>query len=116
MTRRPAIVAGVTTVTFAVRAGALDVTVPATANIGSGAPGSTITGQLGTVTVSDQRGPLLPAWTACWSARWPSGPSAGPYGSDLDLPGRPGKSCDERVKTLPTVPRAVPRLPYSPRS
>jgi hypothetical protein len=55
---------GSTTVTFAVNAGALNITVPATANLGSGAPGGTITGQLGTVTVSDQRGLLVAAWTA----------------------------------------------------
>lgn len=53
-----------TTTTFAITAGALTLTAPATANIGSGAPGATFSGQLGTVTVSDQRGQLLGAWTA----------------------------------------------------
>jgi hypothetical protein len=55
---------GSTTVTFAINAGTLDITVPATANLGSGNPGATITGQLGVVTVNDTRGALLGTWTA----------------------------------------------------
>lgn len=54
---------GSTTVTFAITAGALNITVPATANIGSGAPGTQFSGQLGAVTVSDQRALLVSAWT-----------------------------------------------------
>lgn len=50
--------------TFGVSTGLLSITVPATANLGSGAPGTAISGQLGTVTVSDQRGALLGSWTA----------------------------------------------------
>ncbi|WP_431905190.1 hypothetical protein [Micromonospora carbonacea] len=54
-----------TTVTFDVLAGTLDIDAPATANLGSGAPGTTITGQLGTVTVSDTRATGADAsWTA----------------------------------------------------
>jgi hypothetical protein len=54
---------GNTTVTFAITAGALNITVPATVNIGSAAPGGTITGQLGAVQVTDQRALLATAWT-----------------------------------------------------
>ncbi|RLP96094.1 hypothetical protein EAD89_00260 [Micromonospora sp. BL4] len=45
-------------------AGGLSITVPATANIGHGVEGSTVSGQLGPVTVLDQRGSLTPNWTA----------------------------------------------------
>ena len=47
-----------TTVTFAVTSGALSMTAPATANLGSGAPGTTISGELGAVTVTDDRAAL----------------------------------------------------------
>ena len=53
---------GNTTVTFAITAGSLNITVPATANIGSGAPGATFSGQLGAVQVTDQRGLLVATW------------------------------------------------------
>ena len=54
---------GPTTVTFAVNAGALNITVPATVSIGSAAPGATVSGQLGAVTVTDERGLLTATWT-----------------------------------------------------
>ncbi|MEU4552419.1 hypothetical protein [Micromonospora violae] len=55
---------GETIVTLTVdAAGGLSITVPATANIGHGVEGSTISGQLGPVTVLDQRGSLTPNWT-----------------------------------------------------
>ena len=54
---------GNTTVTFAIAAGALNITVPAAANLGSASPGGTISGQLGPVTVTDERGLLVAAWT-----------------------------------------------------
>ncbi|WP_055482308.1 hypothetical protein [Sphaerimonospora mesophila] len=57
-----------TTTTFTVTAGALSIAVPAAVTIGSGAPGTTITGQLGTVTVTDLRGANPAAWTATVSA------------------------------------------------
>jgi len=53
-----------TDVTFTVTAGTLDITAQATADLGSGAPGTTITGQLGTVTVSDTRAAADASWTA----------------------------------------------------
>ncbi|MEV4825764.1 hypothetical protein [Micromonospora sp. NPDC049274] len=56
---------GDTIVTLTVdAAGGLSITVPATANIGHGVEGSSISGQLGPVTVLDQRGSLTPNWTA----------------------------------------------------
>jgi hypothetical protein len=55
---------GDTTVTFGVLAGGLSISVPASANLGTGAPGSVISGQLGTVTVTDQRGLLVAIWTS----------------------------------------------------
>jgi hypothetical protein len=57
-----------TTTTFTVTAGALGVTVPVTADLGSGNAGNTITGNLGTVTVSDLRGANPAAWTATVSS------------------------------------------------
>ncbi|MGB9378552.1 MAG: hypothetical protein WCB04_13680, partial [Mycobacteriales bacterium] len=59
---------GDTTTTFAVTGGALSISVPATVSLGSGAAGSTISGQLGAVTVSDLRGAVLAAWTASVSS------------------------------------------------
>ncbi|MGW4500133.1 hypothetical protein ACWENR_16160 [Micromonospora sp. NPDC004336] len=43
----------------------VDITVPASVNLGSGFTGGTLTGQLGTVEVRDSRGPINPnAWVA----------------------------------------------------
>ncbi|MER6176391.1 hypothetical protein [Streptosporangium sp. NPDC001681] len=53
--------------TVAVRADLLSITVPASANLGSGAAGGTISASLGTVTVVDSRGGM-PTWTATVSA------------------------------------------------
>jgi hypothetical protein len=61
--------AGPTTTTFTVNAGALTITVPATAVLGSGAPGTTIgPTPLGAVTVTDNRALLVAAWTATVSS------------------------------------------------
>ncbi|GLY91645.1 hypothetical protein Airi02_095730 [Actinoallomurus iriomotensis] len=59
-----------TTVTFAVTApDSLTITVPdGPVNIGGNTPGNQITGQLGLVTVSDQRASLTATWTATVSA------------------------------------------------
>jgi hypothetical protein len=60
---------GDTTVTFILSAGALSITTPATAALGSAAVGAaTITAQLGAVTVTDARGLLLGAWTTAVTA------------------------------------------------
>lgn len=53
-----------TTTTFAVNAGALGVTVPASASLGAGNPGTSISAALGSVSVSDARALLTAAWTA----------------------------------------------------
>jgi hypothetical protein len=55
---------GSTGTTFALGAGALAISVPASASLGSGIPGTTMTGSLGTVTVTDLRGALVGSWTA----------------------------------------------------
>ena len=57
-----------TTVTFTVTSGALSMTAPATSNLGSGAPGGTISHDLGVVTVTDDRALLSAAWTATASS------------------------------------------------
>jgi hypothetical protein len=57
-----------TTTTFTVSSGALTITAPDTADLGSGAPGTTISGSLGTVTVTDNRALLTAAWTATSAA------------------------------------------------
>lgn len=60
---------GDTTTTFTITAGALTITEPATANLGSAAAGSaSLAGALGNVTVTDNRGGLLPLWTATVAA------------------------------------------------
>ena len=57
-----------TTVTFAVTTGALTMTAPLSANLGSGLPGSTITSTLTPVTVTDERALLGGAWTVLASS------------------------------------------------
>ncbi|MFJ6151906.1 hypothetical protein ACWD6L_10510 [Micromonospora profundi] len=57
-----------TTTTFEVLAGTLDVVAPTTADLGSGAPGGTITSQLGDVTVTDSRASDDASWTASVTA------------------------------------------------
>jgi hypothetical protein len=63
-----------TTVTFTVSTGTLTITAPATAPLGTGAPGTTISAPLGTVTVSDNRALLAASWTATASSTdWTTG-------------------------------------------
>ena len=57
-----------TTVTFTVTGGALAMTAPTSSNLGSGAPGTTISHSLGTVTVTDTRALLSATWTATASS------------------------------------------------
>ncbi len=57
-----------TTTTFEVLAGTLDIVAPAAADLGDGAPGGIITGQLGTVTVTDSRGATDASWVASVTA------------------------------------------------
>ena len=63
-----------TSVTFTVTTGTLTITAPATVPLGSGAPGTTISGLVGPVTVTDNRALLTAAWTATASATsWTTG-------------------------------------------
>jgi hypothetical protein len=63
-----------TTVTFTVTSAALTMTAPTTVNLGSGAPGTTIAGALGSVLVTDARALLSATWTADASATdWTTG-------------------------------------------
>ncbi|MFJ2477961.1 hypothetical protein ACIOWI_34190 [Streptomyces sp. NPDC087659] len=55
---------GDTTVTFTVSTSNLTIEVPPSRNLRSGIPGQTISGQLGTVTVMDQRAAANATWTA----------------------------------------------------
>jgi hypothetical protein len=66
----PAVAAsGPTSTTFTVSAGALTITVPASVNLGTGGPGTTIgPTALGAVTVTDNRALLLASWTATVSS------------------------------------------------
>jgi hypothetical protein len=67
-----------TTMTFVVTVGALTMTAPATANLGSGGPGTTISGLLGTVNVGDNRALLSASWTATASSTsWVTGNGSG---------------------------------------
>jgi hypothetical protein len=55
---------GATSSTFTLTGGTLDITVPASANLGSTAVGSaTLSGSLGAVSVTDNRGLLAANWT-----------------------------------------------------
>src|SRR4051812_19281972 len=60
--------AGDTTTTFVVSGGALTVSVPASAALGSVAPGASLSAQLGSVSVTDLRALLTAAWTASVSS------------------------------------------------
>lgn len=55
---------GDTTTTFTVTAGSLAITAPTSAALGSGAPNTNVTGQLGSITVNDLRGVNPAPWTA----------------------------------------------------
>ena len=56
------------TITFTVNSGALSMSVPAAASLGSGGPGTTINGVLGPVTVTDARALLSASWTVTVSS------------------------------------------------
>jgi hypothetical protein len=61
-------------VTFTVTTGALTMTAPTTASLGSGAPGAAISGALGAVTVTDDRALLSATWTTTASSTaWTTG-------------------------------------------
>jgi hypothetical protein len=65
-----------TTVTFTVTVGLLSITAPTSANLttGTGAPGTTISGPVGPVTVTDDRALLAATWTVTAAqADWTTG-------------------------------------------
>lgn len=63
-----------TTVTFSVTTGALSMSAPVSASLGSGAPGTTINGSMGAVAVTDDRALLTASWTATASSTaWTTG-------------------------------------------
>ena len=57
-----------TIVTFTVSSGALTLSAPGSASLGTGVPGSTVTGALGQVMVTDDRALLAAAWTVTASS------------------------------------------------
>jgi hypothetical protein len=57
-----------TTLTFTVTSGALTMTAPGAANLGSGAPGTTVGAPIGLVTVTDNRALSSASWTATASS------------------------------------------------
>lgn len=59
---------GDTTVTFTVTVGAISITVPTSAGLPAGVPGGTTSGQLGSVTVTDNRALLNAFWTSTVSS------------------------------------------------
>lgn len=68
-----------TTVTFTVNSGALSMSAPVSVDLGSGAPGTTISGSLGPVTVTDNRALLSASWTATTaSSDWTTGGATPP--------------------------------------
>ncbi|MFI7023051.1 hypothetical protein [Micromonospora sp. NPDC049900] len=103
-------------------AGGLSITVPATANIGHGVEGSSVSGLLGPVTVLDQRGSLTPNWTASVistdfttgggssgetipniNVSYWSGPATATAGSGTFTPGQPNAGAAQIIN----VPRAA---------
>ncbi|GAB2756978.1 hypothetical protein GCM10027072_63950 [Streptomyces bullii] len=102
---------GDTTVTFTVATSNLTIEVPASRNLGSGAPGATIGGQLGTVTVNDMRAAANATWRATVVASqfdtggdqetevilpnlvnyW-SGPATATTGTGTFVPGQPART------------------------
>jgi hypothetical protein len=70
---------GNTTVTFTITVGALSITVPGSAGLPAGTPGGSISGQLGAVTVTDERALLSAAWTTTvTSTDYTTGAGTGP--------------------------------------
>ncbi|MGW1000418.1 hypothetical protein [Streptomyces sp. NPDC002520] len=68
-----------TTVNFTVTSGALSMSVPASATLGSGAPGTAISAAIGAVTVTDDRALASASWTVTAAETdFASGPSTIP--------------------------------------
>lgn len=76
------------TVTFTVTTGALSMSAPVSADLGSGAPGTDISGELGAVSVTDDRALLSASWSVTASSTaYITGGGTGPEtipASDVD--------------------------------
>ena len=98
-----------TTVTFTVSSGALAMTAPATVDLGTNAPGTTISGSLGTVTVTDNRALLAASWTVVASSSdWTTGGGTGPETiSAGDVGYDPGPITSTGTVTLTGIPLAA---------
>ncbi len=112
-----------TTVTVTVQASdGLTITVPGSVNLGTGSPGSAVTGQLGAVTVTDQRATLTPTWTASVvssdfttggatapetisapNVSYWSGPATSTVGSGTFTPGQINAAAAEAIDTAQTA-------------
>jgi hypothetical protein len=89
-----------TTMTFTVTVGALTMTAPASANLGSGGPGTTISGPLGTVVVADNRALLSASWTATASSTsWVTGSGTG----NETIPATAGRYTPGPIQTTGTI-------------
>lgn len=111
-----------TTVTATVEAGGLSISVPVTVDLGAGSPGTTVSGSVGSVTVTDARAALEASWTASVSATafttgggtpaetisnadvlyW-SGPATATTGSGTFTPGQPTSGDAESLDSSRTT-------------
>lgn len=103
---------GGTGTTFTITGGALSITVPGTADLGSqpaGLTALTATGSLGDVTVSDLRG-LLTTWTTtAQSTNFTSGSASVPASSVNYVPGTPNIAGSLTFTQLPATGLDTPK-------
>ena len=109
-----------TIVTFGVAAGSLDILTPAgPSNLGSGVPGSTLTGPIGPVAVTDTRGAADGSWAAeatspdsttagaltipATAIRYWSGPATATAGTGTFTPGQNDANDAEPFAVTPLV-------------
>ena len=101
--------------TFTVTSGLLTLSAPGTAPLGTGLPGTTVTGKLGQVTVTDNRASLTAAWTVTASST--DFITGGGSGSETipatDADYDPGEVTSTGVITITTPPSSV-RLSATP--
>ncbi|WP_091610895.1 hypothetical protein [Micromonospora mirobrigensis] len=116
-----------TVVTFTIGTANLDITAPPAVNLGSAFAGQTLTGQIGPVTVNDQRAALSATWTATVTSTafttggagpaetiipglvdyW-SGPATATTGTGTFVPGQ--------LTSAQAVPLNLPRTAFSKTS
>ncbi|MEV6987111.1 hypothetical protein AB0M95_38450 [Sphaerisporangium sp. NPDC051017] len=104
------------TVTVALRADPLEITVPGSVNLGSGTAGGSISASMGTVTVTDTRGGN-PPWTATVTAtNFTTGagsPSQTISNSDVAYWSGPATASSGTGTGTPGQPTAAQRVPLS---